>query len=298
LQEGAKPSKMKPKSIKHVFVGYEDGPRAVRYYDARSRQVRISRNYRFLQNELPQNATDVQREGEIGSIDTQLSGGADMHTPTKPLTNENEHIVDEDVPMTDARENGSSTSAEKKQTRPPENNLPRRTKRKVVRQDYHKLNDPVKEWAYLDRESGYEETELTQTEADIIMAAVAKNRSFDPTEPHTLKDARKSADWDKWEGAINTELTQLNEMGTWELVDPPDDQKIIGNKWVLVKKTNKEGEVVKYKARLVAKGYSQIPGMDYTDTFSPVVHLETCHIRTSPDPALRFRTSFISRLNL
>jgi Reverse transcriptase (RNA-dependent DNA polymerase) len=67
-------------------------------------------------------------------------------------------------------------------------------------------------------------------------------------------------------------------MGTWELVDPPEDCKIIGNKWVLVRKTNKEGEIVKYKARLVAKGYSQIPGMDYTDTFSPVVHLETIQL--------------------
>ena len=38
---------------------------------------------------------------------------------------------------------------------------------------------------------------------------------------------------------------------------------------------NKEGEVVKFKARLVAKGYSQILGMDYMDTFAPVVHLET-----------------------
>lgn len=37
----------------------------------------------------------------------------------------------------------------------------------------------------LDQESGYEETELTQTEADIIMAAIAENGGFDPTEPHT-----------------------------------------------------------------------------------------------------------------
>ena len=58
------------------------------------------------------------------------------------------------------------------------------------------------------------------------------------------------------------------------MVQPPENCNLVGNKWVLVKKTNKESEVIKYKARLVAKGYSQIPGMDYTDTFTPVVHLD------------------------
>src|SRR5437879_7400541 len=67
-------------------------------------------------------------------------------------------------------------------------------------------------------------------------------------------------------------------MGTWELVDPPQGRTPVGNKWVLTKKYNKQGNLLKYKARLVAKGYSQMPGMDYHDTFSPVVRLET--IRT------------------
>jgi hypothetical protein len=64
-------------------------------------------------------------------------------------------------------------------------------------------------------------------------------------------------------------------MGTWELVDKPKDPHLIGNKWVFIKKMNKEGEVIKYKAHLVAKGYSQRPGTEYNETFSLVVHLET-----------------------
>ncbi|GBE86812.1 hypothetical protein SCP_1000540 [Sparassis crispa] len=64
-------------------------------------------------------------------------------------------------------------------------------------------------------------------------------------------------------------------MGTWELQDLPKDRNAVGCKWVFQKKTNKEGQVVKYKARLVAQGYSQIPGMDFLETFAPVVHLES-----------------------
>ena len=61
-------------------------------------------------------------------------------------------------------------------------------------------------------------------------------------------------------------------------MEKPKDAIPISNKWVLTKKRNKEGNLVKYKARLVAHGFTQHPGQDYDDTFSPVVCFET--IRT------------------
>jgi hypothetical protein len=59
------------------------------------------------------------------------------------------------------------------------------------------------------------------------------------------------------------------------LVEKPKNMIPISNKWVLTKKHNKEGNVVKYKVRLVAYGFTQHPGLDYDETFSPVVHFET-----------------------
>ena len=74
---------------------------------------------------------------------------------------------------------------------------------------------------------------------------------------------------------MQVELKQLHEMGTWELVEKPPDVVPITNKWVFVRKRNKLGEIVKYKARLVARGYSQRPGQDYNETYSPVVRMDT-----------------------
>ena len=64
-------------------------------------------------------------------------------------------------------------------------------------------------------------------------------------------------------------------MGTWELVDAPENKKPITKKWVFVRKYDKDGNLQKYKACLVARGFSQMPDMDFNETFSPVVQLET-----------------------
>ena len=74
---------------------------------------------------------------------------------------------------------------------------------------------------------------------------------------------------------MKTELDLLTEKGTWELVQKPPDVVPISNKWIFIKKQNKEGGVVRYQARLVAKGYAQQPGFDYREVFSLVVRMDT-----------------------
>jgi hypothetical protein len=256
LREDENLSKLDARSEKHTFVGFVDGPKVIKYYNERTRLIKISRNYRFLNNKLPNEAPNegdtpsVQREGE--KLEDTLKNGA----------NES------------ANENGSSVNQKRKRIE--NENIPlRQSKRAKTVHNYRILDDPYPEFAELANDP--DEEQIKDSPAEIIYAAF-NDCGIAPDDPKLIAMARKSPEWPEWEKAVHTELDQLERMKTWELVDPPEGRVPVGNKWVLVRKFNKQGELVKYKARLVAKGYSQIPGMDYTDTYSPVVRLET--IRT------------------
>ena len=95
------------------------------------------------------------------------------------------------------------------------------------------------------------------------------------TEPFTVLEAMLDP---KWHKAMTEEYKALMDNQTWVLFKPSHPIKVIGSKWVFRIKYNSGGNVLKYKARLVAKGYHQTQGLDYIETFSPVVKSSTIRV--------------------
>ena len=77
---------------------------------------------------------------------------------------------------------------------------------------------------------------------------------------------------------MNVEFDALLRNGTWTLVAPSPTMNIVGCKGVFCIKRNADGSIDRYKAHLAAKGFHQQPGVDFGETYSPMVKPTT--IRT------------------
>ncbi|KAL6335659.1 hypothetical protein AAG906_032841 [Vitis piasezkii] len=100
-------------------------------------------------------------------------------------------------------------------------------------------------------------TRETKNHSDIIIdyifafqVAMDIMRNDEDQKPQTVDECQKMNDWPKWKEAIQTELKSLAKQ---EVFGPIND------------------EIIRYKAQLVAQGFSQRPGIDYEETYSPIM---------------------------
>ncbi|KAK2458167.1 putative mitochondrial protein [Trifolium repens] len=89
-----------------------------------------------------------------------------------------------------------------------------------------------------------------------------------PRNPHNIRSALAHPGW---KAAMDEEIEALHKNQTWELVPRTPNLHVIGSKWVFKSKIKPDGSLDRLKARLVAKGYHQVDGVDYIETFSPVI---------------------------
>jgi hypothetical protein len=92
------------------------------------------------------------------------------------------------------------------------------------------------------------------------------------------QDVGHALSYSSWVSVMHEELENFERNQVWTLVHPPRYVKVIGTKWVFKNKQGDDGEVVRNKARLIAQGYSQVEGLDFGETFTPIARLEAIRI--------------------
>src|SRR5271168_2346335 len=243
LQQNEEISKLDPKSKQFIFVGIGDGTKGYRYYNSKTHQTLTSRNVIF--------ETQIEKTDEVEVSHTM---------PIEGESGDNNRKVEMET----------EKPQKQKQSFIP---VPREKSTRILAQpllNYRVLNNPAargpKEWQH--QVPTMEETGHISVDYAMIGASLED----DPT---SLKEAKARSDWPKWKEAMDAEIDQLTKRGTYKMVDLPHDRKAIASKWVFRIKRDHNGKIVKHKARLVAKGFSQIPGIDFVETFAPVMRLET-----------------------
>ncbi|RWS00084.1 hypothetical protein B4U79_15836, partial [Dinothrombium tinctorium] len=122
------------------------------------------------------------------------------------------------------------------------------------------------------------ETEVTQNRYNLRPRKDKQHYACIADEPSTFKEALLSPEANKWKEAIEEKLKSLKANNTWIDVARPKDRKVIPDKWVFKRKIKPDGSIERYKPRLVVKGFNQQLGVDYTETFSPIVRFTSVRV--------------------
>ena len=234
-----KRTKWDAKSRPGLFVGYEESSKAYRIFDIERGQVVISRDVNF---------------------DETIIGGAILNNSNFGVSDLLDRLEDIDVQgnyrlsdfkYTGKRRAGASQSA----NNPTEFDDADNTydDDSATRRSTRQRISPIEWW---------------RASANLVVAS-------DVAEPTSFQDAISGPDQVHWRDAIRAELKSMRLRGVFRAAKLPIGQRTIGTKWVFKIKRKADGSIEKYKARLVAKGFRQKFGIDYTETFAPVVKYVT-----------------------
>nr|XP_016506348.1 PREDICTED: uncharacterized mitochondrial protein AtMg00820-like [Nicotiana tabacum] len=193
-------------------------------------------------------------------------------------------------------EDGSVTEIESRDVTFLENDFPKKGE--------VKNGEPLCEMLNSDSQQVSSDTVDNQIDQDLILYpsgsgsgnSQSQNPSDEPEfqlrkkidEPKSVTEALSSPVKDEWMKAVKEELESMKTNKVWDLVDLPPGRRAIGNKRVLKVKHKVNGSIERYKARLVAKGFTQEAGIDYEETFLPVVKFTS----------IRLLLAIVARLDL
>lgn len=244
--------KLDAKSKELFFVGYCSDTKGYRLADAKGALTK-ARDVVFIENRFPASPKSKEQTREQSEeVEIQLNAEAPAVAPEIRLEDEvSEASTDYDTPMSDDQYD-SDESGEQEQQR--------------------EVDEGAEDAVVAERRYPVRERKRREF-PDHVMYSAKCSESEPSSVTQALSFSNKARD--KWMRAMHDELESLKENDVWDLCDLPAGKKAVQNKWLFKLKKDSDGNVVKHKARLVAKGFTQKYGVDYMETFSPVVRGST-----------------------
>lgn len=262
--------KFDAKSEECTFVGYDENTKGYRVYSSRTGNVFLSRDVVFCENKF--NSEYVPQTGgiynygfpfgdeiEIGAVDVQKND--ENKILTDQVEEENVNCLEEENNV-EVEEDEVNTENDDSFHSFPDEALNLNADRD---DDVYVPPVPVVPIATQLRRSA--RTPKPKNLDDFITYNAVSGSNSDPL---SVKEALDRPDANLWKSAMQREYDSLLENKTWCLEDLPKNKKLINCKWVFKVKSDCDNNV-HYKARLVVKGCSQRKGIDYEETYSPVV---------------------------
>lgn len=112
--------------------------------------------------------------------------------------------------------------------------------------------------------------------AHVFVAATGEPDALRTPDPRSYEEAMSATDKQQWKEAMEKEVKSLMAMDVFKPVHSiPTGARPMDTKWVYKKKYDAAGKYVKHKARLTARGFTQREGIEYDDTFSPVMQIKS-----------------------
>lgn len=249
-------NKLEPKAKPYIFVGYCENTKGYRLIDPSDPKVCIkARDVTFLEDKFWK--SNMSHDDKNVEFTSSLSVNSTL-PPTESSTEETTSVEEnsDDIIV----QNGQRYSTITVNDSESEGGSP----------DKQNTSDET----YVPDESMENDSSTTYSDCDdedSLFANLARRMESSIEEPQTVQEALSSSDADKWRLAMQDEYNSIISNKCWTLTDRAKGQKPIKCKWVFKKKLGVNGELLKFKARLVAKGFTQRYGIDYYETFSPVV---------------------------
>lgn len=222
------------KSIKCVLVGYDEFTKGYRVFDPVKNKITTSRDVTIMENVI--DYVDIFLDSQSNNLEVSASVGDNDETE-RAETVETEEVEVSSDSSGEVWRNPDTDDSEENHELPPLRRSERTPKPRVI------------------------ENSVTYFCPEFIEL---------DNEPTSVEMALSRPDGESWREAMAEELHSFEENEAWELVGIPEGKTVVQCKWVFKRKSDSENKV-RYRARLVAKGFTQRPGIDFNETFSPVV---------------------------